>query len=70
MLPVAVAAGLAGLLFVGRRGPEMPGEMWQPPSSAVSGGVEIEAPPGKNVVVFDVEGRPDIVVVWFFDQGD
>jgi hypothetical protein len=33
-------------------------------------GLEITAPPGKDVAVFKVTDRPDIVVVWFLDAGD
>jgi hypothetical protein len=32
--------------------------------------LDLETPPGKDVAVFEVEDRPDIVVVWFYEQGD
>jgi predicted anti-sigma-YlaC factor YlaD len=68
--PTAAAAGLAGLLVFGSGRPNMPGEIWEPPPARVSAGVEVEAPPGRDVAVFDIEDQQDIVVVWFFDQGD
>ncbi len=70
VVPVAAAAGIAGLLLLSNRAPELPGEIWRPPPVSLSSGVDVEAPPGKDVAVFDLEDRPDIVVVWFFDQGD
>jgi hypothetical protein len=33
-------------------------------------GLEVTAPPGKDVAVFKVTDRPDVVVVWFLDAGD
>lgn len=68
--PLAAAAGVAGLLLFGDGGSDMPGETWQPrPLQAVSG-VDVEAPAGQDVVVFDIKDRPDVVVVWFFDKGE
>jgi hypothetical protein len=67
--PMAAAAGLAGLVLLvddgdktealarGRVPEQLPG-------------LEVVGPPGKDVVVFKVTDRPDVVVVWFFDSGD
>ncbi|KPJ91188.1 MAG: hypothetical protein AMS18_09190 [Gemmatimonas sp. SG8_17] len=67
---LAAATGAAGLLLFGNGGPELPGELWQPPPSVVSSGLDVVAPFGKDVVVFDINDRPDVMVVWFFDKGD
>lgn len=69
-IPFAAAAGVAGLLLLARRAPELPGEIWEPPTAAPVAGPAVEAPPGKDVAVFKIADRPDVVVVWFFDQGD
>jgi len=68
--PLAAAAGVAGLLLFGYGGSDMPGEMWQPRPVEAASGVDVEAPPGQDVVVFDIKDRPDVVVVWFFDKGE
>jgi hypothetical protein len=68
--PLAAAAGVAGLLLLGRGDSDLPGEMWQPQPAVVVSGIDVEAPSGQDVVVFDIEDRPDVVVVWFFDKGD
>ncbi len=68
--PLAAAAGVAGLLLFGRGGPDLPGQMWQPQPMVAAGGIDVEVPFGKDVVVFGMEDRPDLVVVWFFDKGD
>jgi len=66
--PLAAAAGLAGLVLFGGgdTGTEllMQARAPEPPS-----GLEVTAPPGKDVAVFKVTDRPDVVVVWFFDAG-
>jgi anti-sigma factor RsiW len=69
-VPVAAAAGVAGLLLFGRGGPDLPGESWQGQPIVAVSGIDVEAPFGKDVVVFDIKDRPDVVVVWFFDKGD
>ena len=69
-LSATAAAGVAGLLLFGRGGPDLPGRMWQPQPWVAASGIDVEAPLGKDVVVFDIEDRPDLVVVWFFDKGE
>ncbi|UCD24978.1 MAG: hypothetical protein JSW51_03380 [Gemmatimonadota bacterium] len=69
-IPVAAAAGVAGILLSdGDRNGGLD-SVWQAPEPSSAVGFEIETPPGKNVAVFKVEDRHDIVVVWFYDQGD
>jgi len=48
----------------------VPDSVWRAPEQEVALGLDIETPPGKNVAVFEIADRPDIVVVWFYDQGD
>ncbi len=68
-VPFAAAAGLAGILLTSSVGNRALEAAWVAPDRA-SVGLDIETPPGKSVAVFEVEDRPDIVVVWFYDQGD
>jgi hypothetical protein len=68
-VPALAAAGLVGIMLLDLRRSGEPGSVWEAPQRT-SVGLDIEAPPGKNVAVFEVEDRPDIVVVWFYDQGD
>ncbi len=68
--PMVAAAGLAGLVVFGDGGSEMPGVMWQPSPVRAASSVDVEAPSGKDVVVFEIDDRPDVVVVWFFEKGD
>jgi predicted anti-sigma-YlaC factor YlaD len=69
-VPVAAAAGVAGLLLLSNRTGELPGQLWQPTPSTIGTGVDVEAPPDRSVVVFDIEDQPDVLVVWFFVKGD
>jgi len=69
-IPLAAAAGLAGILIYGGTRSSMPGSVWQAREQSVAVGLDIETPPRQNVAVFEVADRPDIVVVWFYDQGD
>ena len=69
-IPLAAAAGLTGILLSNGSHPGSLDSVWQVPERNASLGLDIETPPGKNVAVFEVEDRPDIVVVWFYDQGD
>jgi hypothetical protein len=69
VVPLAVAAGLTGILLTNSDGNGAFESAWVAPERA-GVGLDIETPPGKNVVIFEVEDRPDIVVVWFYDQGD
>jgi anti-sigma factor RsiW len=68
--PLAAAAGAAGLLLFGNGGPELTGELWQPRRVVANSGLDVDVPSGKDVVVFNIKDRPDVVVVWFFDKGD
>jgi hypothetical protein len=70
VIPLAAAAGLAGLLVFDHSRTAMPGSVWHAPERQAAVGLDIETPPGKNVAVFEIADRPDIVVVWFYDQGD
>ena len=69
-IPTAAAAGVAGILVSTSDRHVAPGSMWQAPAQNETRGFEIETPPGKSVAVFEVEDRPDVVVVWFYDEGD
>jgi hypothetical protein len=69
-IPIAAAAGVAGILVSNTDRRVTPGSIWRAPEQSATVGFEIEPPPGKNVAVFEVEDRPDIVVVWFYGQGD
>ena len=68
--PVAAAAGLAGLVLLVNGGSEMPGDVWHPTPVPAASGVDVEAPADRDVVVFDIEDRPDVLVIWFFDKGE
>lgn len=62
LVPLAAAAGLAGLLLV-RRGPQIvPGAV---PAPAALHDVSVTAPPGRNLAVLHTDD-PNIVVIWFF----
>ena len=67
--PIAAAAGLAGVMMFGdgNNGTET---LFQVSAPEPLPGLEVTAPPGKDVAVFNVADRPDVVVVWFFDAGD
>jgi anti-sigma factor RsiW len=69
-IPLAAAAGLTGILLSNGSHPASRDSVWMVPEHSAGVGLDIETPPGKNVAVFEVEDRPDIVVVWFYDQGD
>ena len=69
-ISVAAAAGMVGILLSNHSRNGALDPAWQVPEQRASLGLDIETPPGKNVAVFEVEDRPDIVVVWFYDQGD
>ncbi|UCG88899.1 MAG: hypothetical protein JSW71_10320 [Gemmatimonadota bacterium] len=62
------AAGLAGILIYSVSRDPLPESEWRTPEQSAAVGLDIEAPPGKNVAVFEIADRPDIVVVWFYDQ--
>ncbi len=67
--PVAAAAGIAGMVLLadGNNGME---NLLQARVPEALPGLEVQSPPGKDVAVFEVADRPDVVVVWFFDSGD
>lgn len=69
-IPLAAAAGMAGIIVThgGRNGALE--HVWESNSSQVARGLDLVTPPGKDVAVFEVEDRPDIVVVWFFEKGE
>ena len=69
-IPLAAAAGLTGILLSNSSRPDSLDSLWRIPERSAGVGLDIETPPGKNVAIFEVEDRPDIVVVWFYDQGD
>ena len=69
-IPLAAAAGLTGILLSNSSRPGSLDSAWRVPERGAGVGLDIETPPGKNVAIFEVEDRPDIVVVWFYDQGD
>lgn len=61
-VPLAAAAGLAGLMFV-RRGPPAVPIPFQAPAGIHD--VSVTAPPGHSLAVLHT-GDPNIVVIWFF----
>ena len=67
--PLAAAAGLTGVVLLsdGHGGLE---DLVQARVPETLPGLEVQSPPGKDVAVFEVADRPDVVVVWFFDAGD
>ncbi len=67
--PLAAAAGLAGLVVLAD-GSEETDVLARTPVPEQLPGLEVIGPPGKDVAVFNVTDRPDVVVVWFFDSGD
>ena len=67
-IAVAAAATLAGLVLLRNGQPVV--ETDRQPSVVASPGLEVEAPPGNTVAVFEVADRPDIVIVWLFEMGE
>jgi hypothetical protein len=71
-VPLAAAAGLAGMILLGdsRNIMDSPESLVQAQVPESLPGLAVQGPPGKDVAVFNVADRPDVVVVWFFDVGD
>ena len=69
-LPAAAAAGLAGILVFGGGGQGALDSVWEGTMPQPATGLDIQAPAGRDFLVFEVQDRPDIVVVWFFDRGE
>jgi anti-sigma factor RsiW len=69
-IPLAAAAGMAGIIVAhgGRNGAL--DHVWESNRPQVDRGLDLVTSPGKDVAVFEMEDRPDIVVVWFFETGD
>jgi len=67
--PLAAAAGITGIALLGG-GPDGLESLVQARGPEALPGIEVQSPPGKDVAVFEVADRPDVVVVWFFDAGD
>lgn len=67
--PMAAAAGFAGVVLLGG-GHQDIGSTALARVQEPLPGLEVQGPPGKDVAVFEVADRPDVVVVWFFDAGD
>jgi anti-sigma factor RsiW len=69
-IPLAAAAGMAGII-VARNGDNGALEhVWERNTPQAAKGLDLVTPPGKDVAVFELEDRPDIVVVWFFEKGE
>jgi len=70
VIPLAAAAGMAGIIIAhgGRSGALEHARQRNTPQAAR--GLDLVTPPGKDVAVFELEDRPDIVVVWFFEKGE
>jgi hypothetical protein len=62
LIPLAAAAALVSLFL--RTEPSLPGDS-QPPSPAVSTGLDVGVPEGRNVAVL-ATNDPDITVLWLF----
>ncbi len=69
-VPFAAAAVIAGIIVGRNSGSGTLENVWQGNPTQAVAGLDLETPPGKDVAVFEVEDRPDIVVVWFYEQGD
>ena len=67
--PLAAAAGITGIVLAGNGGVGVK-DMALTRGAETLPGLEVQAPPGKDVAVFGVADRPDVVVVWFFNAGD
>jgi anti-sigma factor RsiW len=67
--PLAAAAGIAGIVLLGDGRTSLDTPV-QARVTETLPGLEVQSPPGKDVAVFAVADRPDVVVVWFFDAGD
>ncbi len=61
-VPLAAAAGLAGLLLMRRSPQVVPGATRTP---AAIHDVSVTAPPGRSLAVLHTD-NPNIVVIWFF----
>ena len=68
-VPLAAAAGITGIVLQssGHNGLE---NTWQPQGEQALPAFEVQASPGKDVAVFEVADRPDVVVIWFLERGD
>lgn len=62
-MPLAAAAGLVALVWIGRRESVRVTAALPEPSGTAA--VTVEAPAGRNVAVLETP-NPDIVVIWFF----
>lgn len=69
VLPLAAAAGLAGIVLL-QSGPRNIVNTVPVDRASSPVGVDVVPPAGQNVAVFEVADRPEIVVVWFFKSGD
>ena len=67
--PLAAAASVAAVVVLGGGSDGLDGAI-QARIPETLPGLEVQSPPGKDVAVFEVADRPDVVVVWFFDAGD
>jgi hypothetical protein len=67
--PLAAAAGFVALVLL-EHGSQAVEEPVQTTVVKSMPGLDVTGPPGKDIAVFKVLDRPDIVVVWFFDAGD
>jgi anti-sigma factor RsiW len=70
-LPLAAAAGLATLLFVGREAGNdrlfRPPAAGEPPIALATPVVEFTSPPDRNAVVLQTR-NPDITVIWLYGE--
>lgn len=67
--PFAAAASVAAVVLFGNGGFGVENSILTSSPETLPG-LEVQSPPGKDVAVFEVANRPDVVVVWFFDAGD
>lgn len=68
-VPLAAAASITAVMLFGDGGFGVENSVLRSSPETLPG-LEVQGPPGKDVAVFEVANRPDVVVVWFFDAGD
>jgi anti-sigma factor RsiW len=68
LAPLALAAGVGGLLLVGRLQRGMPAAAPLQVAAATPGALDVQVPAGQSVAVFQT-ANPNIVVIWSYRTG-